>query len=107
MLKYLFHRLAQTLDKFFRKWFGESTISYRYTLEGGLDSSPTIDSVSFTNGLNGTQSGATLTFTSDASDMTDDTGTATITVSFTDSEGTSDTKDVVATVSRVRKGTCG
>ena len=96
--------IAQTLEANSLGSGSENPQSVTVTaLEGGLDSSPTIDSVSFTNGLNGTQSGATLTFTSDASDMTDDTGTATITVSFTDSEGTSDTKDVVATVSRVRK----
>ena len=71
-------------------------------LEGGTSRFEAIDSVSYTNGLAGSTSSNTLTFSSDASDMTSDTGTATLTVSYEDSEGTSGTKDVVATVSRVR-----
>ena len=95
--------IAQTLEANSLGSGSENPQSVTVTaLEGGLDSSPTIDSVSFTNGLNGTQSGATLTFTSDASDMTDDTYDNNYSL-FTDSEGTGGTQDVVATVSRVRK----
>ena len=44
----------------------------------------------------------TISFSSDASDMTSDTGTITIPVTTTNTEGTSVTKSVTATVSRAR-----
>lgn len=46
----------------------------------------------------------TISFTSDASDMTSDTGTITIPVTTTNSEGTSITKSVSSTVTRTREG---
>jgi len=46
----------------------------------------------------------TISFTSDASDMTSDTGTITIPVTTTNSEGTPITKSVSSTVTRTREG---
>jgi len=72
--------------------------------EGGTNRFTSFGTISFTGGLTGSGDDSTklFTFTSDASDMTSDTGTASIPVNFTDGEGTSGTKTIEATVSRVR-----
>ena len=72
--------------------------------EGGTNRFTSFGTISFTGGLTGSGDNSTeiFTFTSDASDMTSDTGTVSIPVNFTDGEGTSGTKTIEATVSRVR-----
>ena len=72
--------------------------------EGGTNRFTSFGTISFTGGLAGSGDNSTelFTFTSDASDMTSDTGTVSIPVNFTDGEGTSGTKTIEATVSRVR-----
>jgi hypothetical protein len=71
--------------------------------EGGVDKFVSLGTPSFTNGLAGSASTNTITFTNTASDMTSDTGTVSIPVNYTDSEGTSGQKITIATVSRVRR----
>ena len=71
-------------------------------LEGGTSRFTSIGTPIYTNGLTGTVSTNTITFTSNASSMTSDSGTITIPVNFTDSENVSGTKNIVASVSRVR-----
>jgi len=72
-------------------------------LEGGIDRFTGFGSITPTNGLTiNSSSPPTITFTSNASSMTSDSGTVTIPVNFTDSENVSGTKNVVATISRVR-----
>jgi hypothetical protein len=72
--------------------------------EGGTNRFTSFGSITFTGGLAGSGDNSTelFTFTSDASDMTSDTGTVSIPVNFTDGEGTTGTKTIEATVSRVR-----
>jgi hypothetical protein len=72
--------------------------------EGGTNRFTSFGSITFTGGLTGSGDNSTklFTFTSDASDMTSDTGTVSIPVNFTDGEGTTGTKTIEATVSRVR-----
>ena len=72
--------------------------------EGGTNRFTSFGSITFTGGLTGTGDNSTerFTFTSNASDMTSDTGTVSIPVNFTDGEGTTGTKTIEATVSRVR-----
>ena len=71
--------------------------------EGGTDRFTSIHTPTFSNGLTGSISSNTLSITSTASDMTDDTGTILIPVKFTDGEGTLGQKDVQVVVTRVRK----
>ena len=71
--------------------------------EGGTDIFTSIHTPTFSNGLTGSISSNTLSITSTASDMTDDTGTILIPVKFTDGEGTLGQKDVQVVVTRVRK----
>ena len=80
---------------------GPSTITVSAT-EGGTNRFTSIGTVVYGGGLSGTVSTNTITFTSNASNMTSDGGTVTIPVNFTDSEGTSGTKNIVATISRTR-----
>ena len=72
--------------------------------EGGISRFSSFGTIVFTGGLTATTdlSGHRITFTSDASDMTLDTGTVTIPVNYLDSEGTTGTKTIEATVSKVR-----
>ena len=72
--------------------------------EGGTNRFTSFGSITFTGGLTGSGDNSTerFTFTSNASDMTSDTGTVSIPVNFTDGEGTTGTKTIEATVSRVR-----
>tara|TARA_R110001606_G_scaffold384692_1_gene547745 strand:- start:1915 stop:9147 length:7233 start_codon:yes stop_codon:yes gene_type:complete len=70
--------------------------------EGGTSRFTSIGTVVYGGGLSGTVSTNTITFTSNASNMTSDGGTVTIPVNFTDSEGTSGTKNIIANVTRVR-----
>ena len=71
--------------------------------EGGTDRFTSINTPTFSNGLTGSISSNILSITSDASDMTDDTGTILIPVKFTDGEGTLGQKDIEVVVTRVRK----
>ena len=71
-------------------------------LEGNTSRFTSIGDITGSNGITTSKSGATITVTSTASDMTDDTGVITIPINFTDGEGTSGTKTLEATVSRVR-----
>jgi len=75
--------------------------------EGGTSRTITgIGTITKTGGLNVTTPSSpytTISFSTDASDMTSDTGTLTIPVQTTNSEGTSIEKDVVVTVTRVKK----
>jgi hypothetical protein len=72
-------------------------------LEGNTTRFSSLGTPTYTNGLSGTTSTNTLTFTSNASSMSADTGQVTIPVNYTDSEGTTGTKNVVATISKARK----
>jgi hypothetical protein len=72
-------------------------------LEGNTSRFTSLGTPTYTNGLSGTTSTNTLTFTSNASSMSADTGQVTIPVNYTDSEGTTGTKNVVATISKARK----
>ena len=71
------------------------------------DSSKTVSitnpPTSITNGLAGNSSSNIFTFSSDASDMTSDTGNVTLAVSAVNSEGVTVNCSVSSTVSRVRK----
>jgi hypothetical protein len=69
-------------------------------LEGGTNRFTSIGTPTYTNGLAGTISTNTITFTSNASSMSADTGQITIPVNYTDSEGVSGTKNIIATVSK-------
>ena len=71
-------------------------------VEGGIDRFTSIGTPVFTNGLTGAVSSNTITFTSNASSMTSDTGKVTIPVTFTDSDGVQNTKTVVCSVTRVK-----
>jgi len=71
-------------------------------LEGGTSRFTSIGTPTYTNGLAGTVSTNTITFTSTASSMFSDTGQVTIPVNYTDSEGVSGTKNIVATVSKAK-----
>ena len=71
-------------------------------LEGGTSRFTSIGTPTYTNGLAGTVSTNTITFTSTASSMYSDTGQVTIPVNYTDSEGSSGTKNIVATVSKAK-----
>lgn len=72
--------------------------------EGGTNRFTSFGTITFTGGLTGSGDNSTeiFTFSSDASDMTSDTGTVSIPVNFTDGEGTTGTTTIEATVSRVR-----
>jgi len=70
--------------------------------EGGTSRFISIGTPVYTNELTGSVSGATITFSSNASSMTSDGGTVTIPVNFIDSEGISGTKNIIANVTRVR-----
>lgn len=72
--------------------------------EGGANRFTSFGVITFTGGLDGSGDNSTeiFTFSSDASDMTSDTGTVSIPVNFTDGEGTTGTTTIEATVSRVR-----
>tara|TARA_Y100000361_G_scaffold69462_1_gene61305 strand:- start:1449 stop:7826 length:6378 start_codon:yes stop_codon:yes gene_type:complete len=70
--------------------------------EGGTDRFTSLGSPTFTNGLTGTVSTNTITFTSNASSMSADTGRVTIPVNFQDGDGTSGQKTVAASVTRVK-----
>ncbi len=70
--------------------------------EGGTSRFTSIGTPTYTNGLNGNVSTNTISFSTNASTMTSDSGTVTIPVNFTDSEGTSGTKNIIANVTRVR-----
>jgi hypothetical protein len=69
-------------------------------LEGNTSRFTSIGTPTYTNGLAGTVSTNTITFTSTASSMFSDTGQVTIPVNYTDSEGVSGTKNIIATVSK-------
>ena len=69
-------------------------------LEGGTSRFTSIGTPTYTNGLAGTVSTNTISFTSTASSMFSDTGQVTIPVNYTDSEGVSGTKNIIATVSK-------
>jgi hypothetical protein len=71
-------------------------------LEGGTNRFTSIGTPTYTNGLAGTVSTNTITFTSTASSMYLDTGQVTIPVNYTDSEGSSGTKNIVATISKAK-----
>ena len=70
--------------------------------EGGTDRFTSIGTLSFTNGLAGTATTNTITFTSNASSMLKDSGSVFIPINFTDGEGNNGTKTIVASVTRVR-----
>ncbi len=70
--------------------------------EGGTSRFTSIGTLSFTNGLAGTATGNTITFTSNASSMLRDSGSVFIPINFTDGEGNAGTKTIVASVTRVR-----
>jgi hypothetical protein len=70
--------------------------------EGGTDRFNSIGTLSFTNGLAGTATGNTITFTSTASSMLRDSGSVFVPINYTDGEGVFGTKTIVATVTRVR-----
>jgi hypothetical protein len=69
-------------------------------LEGNTSRFTSIGTPTYTNGLAGTVSTNTISFTSTASSMFSDTGQITIPVNYTDSEGVSGTKNIIATVSK-------
>jgi hypothetical protein len=69
-------------------------------LEGNTSRFTSIGTPTYTNGLAGTVSTNTISFTSTASSMFSDTGQVTIPVNYTDSEGVSGTKNIIATVSK-------
>jgi hypothetical protein len=69
-------------------------------LEGNTSRFTSIGTPTYTNGLAGTISTNTITFTSNASSMFSDTGQVTIPVNYTDSEGVPGTKNIIATVSK-------
>ena len=71
-------------------------------LEGNTSRFTSIGTPTYTNGLAGTVSTNTITFTSTASSMFSDTGQVTIPVNYTDSEGVSGTKNIIATVSKAK-----
>jgi hypothetical protein len=71
-------------------------------LEGGTSRFTSIGTPTYTNGLGGTISTNTITFTSNASSMSADTGQLTIPVNYTDSEGISGTKNIIATISKAK-----
>ena len=66
-------------------------------LEGNTSRFTSIGDITGSNGITTSKSGATITVTSTASDMTDDTGVITIPINFTDGEGTSGTKTLEET----------
>jgi hypothetical protein len=70
--------------------------------EGNISRFSSLGTPTYTNGLSGTTSTNTLTFTANASSMSADTGKVTIPVNYTDSEGNTGTKTVIATISKVR-----
>ena len=70
--------------------------------EGGTSRFDSIGNPTYSGGLTGSISTNTISFSSNASTMTSDSGTVTIPVNFTDSEGISDTKNIIANVTRVR-----
>ncbi len=70
--------------------------------EGGTSRFTSIGTLSFTNGLAGTATGNTITFTSNASSMLRDSGSVFIPINFTDGEGNAGMKTIVASVTRVR-----
>ena len=70
--------------------------------EGGTSRFTSIGTPSYTNGLSASISTNTLTFTSNASSMSKDSGSITIPINYTDSEGVSGTKTIIASVTRVR-----
>ena len=72
-------------------------------LEGGISRFASIGTPTYTNGLAGSVSSNTITFSSNASTILQDTATITIPINYTDSEGTTGTKNVVATISKARK----
>jgi hypothetical protein len=69
-------------------------------LEAGTNRFTSIGTPVYTNGLAGTVSSNTITFTSTASSIAGSTAQVTIPVNYTDSEGVTGTKNVVATVSK-------
>ena len=71
-------------------------------VEGGVNRFTSIGTPTFTNGLSGTVSGATLSFSSNASSMTSDTGKVTLPITFTDGDGVQNTKTVACSVTRVK-----
>ena len=71
-------------------------------VEGGVDRFTSIGTPTFTNGLNGSVSGATITFSTNASSMSADTGRVTIPVTFTDGDGVQNTKTTICSVTRVK-----
>jgi hypothetical protein len=71
-------------------------------LEGGNSRFTSIGTPTYTNGLTGSISTNTITFTSTASSMFSDTGQVTIPVNYTDSEGISGTKNIIATISKAK-----
>ena len=71
-------------------------------LEGNVSRFLSLGTPVYTNGLSGTTSTNTLTFTANASSMSADTGKVTIPVNYTDSELTTGTKTVIATISKAR-----
>jgi hypothetical protein len=71
-------------------------------LEGGTSRFTSIGTPTYTNGLAGTVSTNTITFTSTAASMFSDTGQITIPVNYTDSEGISGTKNIIATISKAK-----
>jgi hypothetical protein len=70
--------------------------------EGNISRFTSLGTPVYTNGLSGTTSTNTLTFTANASSMSTDTGKVTIPVNYEDSEGNTGTKDVIATISKAR-----
>lgn len=71
-------------------------------LEGNDNKFSSIGNPTYTNGLTGSINSNILTFISNASSMSADTGQITIPVTYLDSESTTGTKTVIATVSKVR-----
>ena len=71
-------------------------------LEGNDNKFSSIGNPTYTNGLSGSINGNILTFISNASSMSSDTGQITIPVTYLDSEGTNGTKTVIATISKAR-----
>lgn len=70
--------------------------------EGNTDVFTSIGTLGLTNGIAATGVGNEVLITSNASDMTLDSGSITIPVNYTDSEGTNGTTTITATISRVR-----
>ena len=71
-------------------------------LEGNDNKFSSIGNPTYTNGLSGSINGNILTFISNASSMSSDTGQITIPVTYLDSELTTGTKTVIATISKAR-----